>query len=752
MARCPCAVASNIEATLAKSYGTPSRAQLIEQHRTSTSAQRRFWLYAALLLTLAGMAAGALAFAGLPYSPLSSYFTGNPYDRPTGTVVGYTDLQGASSGSLAGTLVMLAVLGSEPVDQTYTQRDGSFAFHEVPPDTYEVTARRQGWLSDYAEVEVFAGGLAHVDLALLAGDVDPDDDVDLDDLRAFQDNLGELDTPEKVRFDINGDGVIDILDMVWSGINFGKVQDLSCAGFFGSSALTDSEMLTVDVTGHPSETEPGGIHPLIFDFDVAVATADGRPSVSVEYQRADGEGDRLVTRRDLRESAPVHDGPAVYEYELPVLRLEPTTQYCYRVVAEYGSDPVAEGELASLSDGVLGETVGSFRTGPLPIELADSTFELVEGAPTSYDITFIDHRVPGFGGLVGLDSQANVVWYHRPPEGAIGTMVQDPETLNLLFEVNPPGGVQLISMVSPLGTTIAQSPDVFCGEPPDPLFRDGAHHEILAPDASGDVYYLGRIVRDPFSNPARLQQADSIRKWNINTGTDVAVWDPFDFLDPVNDRTASSDSAGGRFWAACDGKLLSEDWTHANSLQFAPDGNIIMSIRHLDQIIALAPDLESVAWRLGDAGRLNAPYSDFAFPDPTDQFYHQHSARQLPNGNILLFDNGNGRLEAGDDYSRALELALDFGTMEATKVWEYRHTPDLYAAAVSNVTRLANGNTVVNFGGDFSTPQCCREYHIVEATPGGEARSVIRVTGADAAVQYRAYPVGTIFGEEIIAP
>ena len=142
------------------------------------------------------------------------------------------------------------------------------------------------------------------------------------------------------------------------------------------------------------------------------------------------------------------------------------------------------------------------------------------------------------------------------------------------------------------------------------------------------------------------------------------------------------------FFAGCDGTIKSEDWTHANSIQVGPSDNIIMSIRHLNQIISIAPDFQSLVWRLGGSSG-DVVFGDFSFPNSGDQFYQQHSARELHNGNILLFDNGGGRpVEEGGQYSRALELALNTGDMTATKVWEYRHEPDLYAACCSNVTRL----------------------------------------------------------------
>ena len=84
-------------------------------------------------------------------------------------------------------------------------------------------------------------------------------------------------------------------------------------------------------------------------------------------------------------------------------------------------------------------------------------------------------------------------------------------------------------------------------------------------------------------------------------------------------------------------------------------------------MISIAPDFQAVEWQLG------GPESDYEFPNPGDRFWSQHTASQLPSGNILLFDNGLGRpLAEGNNYSRALELRLDERSRTAVKVWEYR--------------------------------------------------------------------------------
>jgi hypothetical protein len=212
----------------------------------------------------------------------------------------------------------------------------------------------------------------------------------------------------------------------------------------------------------------------------------------------------------------------------------------------------------------------------------------------------------------------------------------------------------------------------------------------------------------------------------------------------------------------CAGALLPiEEWTHANSLQVAPTGEILQSVRHLDTVIAISPLFDHIAWRIGRF------HSDFAFPNPGDQFYHEHFVRMLDSGNLLLFDNGNGRPAAeGGQYSRALELALDWNSRTATKVWEYRHRLSSsggapvykYADKVGSAERLENGNTIIMFGADIDPVTLLtrdpQTYTLVEADGSPEAGAVavadMQIPGATAV--YRALPVQTLFGEVPCAP
>ncbi len=130
------------------------------------------------------------------------------------------------------------------------------------------------------------------------------------------------------------------------------------------------------------------------------------------------------------------------------------------------------------------------------------------------------------------------------------------------------------------------------------------------------------------------------------------------------------------------------DWSHINAVAPYPDGSAaLLSSRSQHLIMKL--DLESMEldWTLGEGG-------DFAL-SPADHFYRQHSPELQPNGNILLFDNGQPNRR---EWSRAIEIEIDEGARTARSVWEFRPSPDIFAPVWSDADRLGNGNTLVAFG------------------------------------------------------
>jgi hypothetical protein len=125
--------------------------------------------------------------------------------------------------------------------------------------------------------------------------------------------------------------------------------------------------------------------------------------------------------------------------------------------------------------------------------------------------------------------------------------------------------------------------------------------------------------------------------------------------------------------------------------------------------------------------------NEFVFRgDPLNGFSHQHGVRRLPNGHIILFDNGNLHTPP---QSRAAEYRIDETNNIADLVWEYRPSPPLYAFALGFAQRLPNGNTLICFG----TAQ-----RIIEVEPAGRKRWEVAINDAQR-YAYRAIALETLY-------
>ncbi len=133
------------------------------------------------------------------------------------------------------------------------------------------------------------------------------------------------------------------------------------------------------------------------------------------------------------------------------------------------------------------------------------------------------------------------------------------------------------------------------------------------------------------------------------------------------------------------------DYCHANAIDTDADGNLILSSRHMEEITKIDRKTGIIRWRWGG---LN---NEFTTIGDTIPFSYQHDIRRTPSGTFTLFDNGDYH-ERGGIFSRAVEYKLNEEAHTATKIWEYRHSPDVYGMALGSVQRLPNGNTLIGWG------------------------------------------------------
>ena len=239
---------------------------------------------------------------------------------------------------------------------------------------------------------------------------------------------------------------------------------------------------------------------------------------------------------------------------------------------------------------------------------------------------------------------------------------------------------------------------------------------------------------------------------------------------------SSGDDESSGYEESCNGTTtVANDWTHANSVSVsALDGSLIVSIRHLSTVCSFAPPpaLGGINWCVSSElpGR-----SNFSWVDDTDQFFDQHAAIQLESGNLLLFDNGNARVEqgwgGGGQFSRGIEYKLDAAAGTVTKVWELQTAYDSHQGSVypllessssssSSSSSISGGARYIvhvpNMGGDRRRRRRRRLEQSGSGSGGlsaafevneqGEVQSTL-VTKIYSDTAYRAVPFTTLNGE-----
>ena len=134
-------------------------------------------------------------------------------------------------------------------------------------------------------------------------------------------------------------------------------------------------------------------------------------------------------------------------------------------------------------------------------------------------------------------------------------------------------------------------------------------------------------------------------------------------------------------------KLFS-DWPHINTIEVLPEGpaakkdqrfkagNLLFCGRHIDTIGVIDMQTGKVVWAWG-VGELLGP----------------HMPTMLPNGHLLIYDNGCNRSVRVRGYTRVVEM----DPLTEKIVWEYKADPPnhFYSRARGSNQRLPNGNTLI---------------------------------------------------------
>jgi hypothetical protein len=213
-------------------------------------------------------------------------------------------------------------------------------------------------------------------------------------------------------------------------------------------------------------------------------------------------------------------------------------------------------------------------------------------------------------------------------------------------------------------------------------------------------------------------------------GDIVWEWHSWDHL--VQDYDASKDNYGtvsnepGRINInyAQNGNA---DWHHINAVDYSADlDQIILSVRNLSEIWVIDHDT-TTSEAAGSAGDLLYRWGNPEAYDSGDandqQLFVQHDAQWIEDGlagegNILIFNNGQGRLDG--NYSSVVEIEPPVAGdgsytngLPAAPTWIYINAipTNFYSSNISGAQRLPNGNTLICEGA---------QRYAFEVTPDGD--------------------------------
>ncbi|MCG8374630.1 MAG: aryl-sulfate sulfotransferase [Balneolales bacterium] len=195
-------------------------------------------------------------------------------------------------------------------------------------------------------------------------------------------------------------------------------------------------------------------------------------------------------------------------------------------------------------------------------------------------------------------------------------------------------------------------------------------------------------------------------------------------LDTVEDFTVEIDRATGSVvneWdfreSLQESRLVmtsdTVDWFHGNAVEYDQDDNTIMVSGRTQGLVKFDDD-NNVVWIMsnhngwGTNGRgedlnqyllqpldaNNQPITDsdvlngFESHPDFEWNWYQHAPQILPNGNVMLFDNGDNRNYKWEGpYSRAVEYEIDEENMTIKQVWQYgkERGAELFSQIVSDI-------------------------------------------------------------------
>lgn len=415
--------------------------------------------------------------------------------------------------------------------------------------------------------------------------------------------------------------------------------------FLGTGA---AELQSVSVVGSTSGAHPGHVY--------AYSQGDGASFVP---ERPFAAGERVSVRARIGAGSTARTIAFAFRIDVP---------YSTTAVPPFPNPTAAPADYQSF------DTMPGVQAPVLSVTVADRD-------PAAGDIFTTNGPGPGEYGPLIYTPQGRLVWFHRLPSGltAEDLSVQSYEgQRDLTFWQ---GRVLSLGFGEGEDLVLSSSYQTVARVRAGNGLQADLHDFQIAP---GNIAYITAF------NPIRCDLSSAggerggaildtaIQEIDMKTG--LVRWE-WHSLDHVAVSESETSPPKGTPW----------DWFHLNSIDAQANGDIFISARNTWAAYQLQAGSGTILWRLGGLK------SSFHM-GPGTQTAWQHDGRILANGEVTLFDDGSN--PPVHEQSRAVRIALDFNTHQARVSAVYTHpSPPLLSASQGNMQTLADGNTVVDYGG-----------------------------------------------------
>jgi arylsulfate sulfotransferase len=357
----------------------------------------------------------------------------------------------------------------------------------------------------------------------------------------------------------------------------------------------------------------------------------------------------------------------------------------FYVAGMYASTKYSMAGQVLLSGHNVGHTATkAFTTGSIPNSVTIPAFSVLSAAPAAATAEPILVHSYIFSPIVqtGTDLAGKVLWYYLPYDGQPG-FISRPVAGGFFWymgDVNPDPYKQPLREIDIAGNTAVETN---VGRINEQLVASGqmaltdVDHEVRTL-ANGNILMIGSL--DRVLGPHIQNGSDIIFQELVVLNPGLQLLWSWNAVTCGNCATELPTARQAILHETCEAgfegcppltppNTVANDWLHSNSAQLAPDGNLLLSMRHQDWVIKIdyqnGGGTGNVLWRLGLDG-------DFAIVgDANDNypwFSHQHDVEyEFGTSYMSLFDNGNTRINQNPtQHSRGQLLLVDEATLTAT--------------------------------------------------------------------------------------